>query len=446
MKRFTKLFACVIMTLCLSLTFACFVSARPDAQEAPKIENETTVDTTFFGNLKDDGKGCGVYTLITFVIDILTWGVGIAAVTGIAISGIYYLTAKGNEEQVIKSKRRIFEIVIGLVAYVVLYATLNFLLPGGNFNTSGKCAVSSTSSSQAGTINPWSSGQNSSSNKKSGGSGSGGSSAITGGISNPNLTTSEDGTISGTKEYTKTIASNPFGLSLKAPKNVAFKSSNKRVAVVNTQGVVYPNDVGEAVITASAGSSTFKIKVIINPRTSKPTIGQALTSHASQANQVKTGKWYKNNKYANWDHVFRFKDPVKAEIAADAMIAICNNNNIGYNNSNNKINTLTKALPGVNYNPSKINKKVYTSCDRAALAAVLVAGYHRDENGWGTGSSKYGGGGAPGVVKKLTKDSEHFYSFTDSSYTKTWKKLRRGDIIVDHIGGNGYRHVIMVVK
>ncbi len=444
MKRFTKIFACAIAILCFSIAFTCSVSARPAAQEAPVIEKDTTVDTTFFGNLRDDSKGCGIYTVIIFIIDILSLGIGIAAVAGIIISGIYYLTAKGNEEQLTKSKRRIYEIVIGLAAYAVLYAALNFLLPGGNFNTNSQCATSSSSSSKFGKKDAWTNHQQSSSSKKSGDSGA--SSAIVGGGSNPNLTTSEDGTISGTKEYTKTIASSPFGLSLKAPKNVAFKSSNKKVAVVNTQGVVYPNDVGEAIITASVGSSTFKIKVTINPRTSKPTIGQALTSHASQANQVKTGKWYKNNKYANWDHVFRFKDPVKAEIAADAMIAICNNNNIGYNNSNNKINTLTKALPGVNYNPSKINKKVYTSCDRAALATVLVAGYHRNENGWGTGSSKYGGGGAPGVVKKLTKDSEHFYSFTDSSYTKNWKKLRRGDIIVDHIGGNGYRHVIMVVK
>ena len=438
MKRFIKIFACVAVALLFSMTLICSVSARPKAQEAPKVDDTTTVDTTFFGNLEDDGKGCGVYTVIIFVVEMLTWGIGIAAIIGILVSGVYYLTAKGNEAQLTKSKHRIYEIVIGVLAYAVLYFALNFLLPGGNFNTSGQCAKSSTSSSNYGTQNSWTSQQSGDSNNSSDSNSSSGSG------NNSGFTSSTDGAISGTKEYQKTIASKPFKLKLTAPSNVAFKSSNKRVAVVTSDGTVYPNDVGEAIITASSGSNTFKIKVKIGVRTSKPTIGQALTSHTSQAKQVKTGKWYKNNNYANWDHVFRFKDPVKAEIAADAMIATCNNNNIGYNNSNNKINTFTNALIQANYNPSKITKKVYTSCDRAVLAAVLVAGYHRNQKGWAT--SGYGGGGAPGVYKKLKNDSGHFYTISDSSYTKHWNKLRRGDILVDHIGGNGHRHVIMVVK
>jgi hypothetical protein len=42
------------------------------------------------------------------------------------------LTAKGNEEQVKKAKRRIAEIVLGLAAYVTVYALLSWLLPGFN--------------------------------------------------------------------------------------------------------------------------------------------------------------------------------------------------------------------------------------------------------------------------------------------------------------------------
>ena len=56
-------------------------------------------------------------------------GVGILGVLGIVIVGIQYLTAGGNEEQTRKAKRRMFEIVIGLVAYVLVYAFLKFLLP-----------------------------------------------------------------------------------------------------------------------------------------------------------------------------------------------------------------------------------------------------------------------------------------------------------------------------
>lgn len=98
-------------------------------------DDDNVVETTFFGNLKDDGKGCGVYTILNLVVDILSIGIGIVAVIGIMVAGIQYLTAKGNEEQVRKAKRRIFEIVLGIVAYVFLYAGMQWLLPGGKLNT-----------------------------------------------------------------------------------------------------------------------------------------------------------------------------------------------------------------------------------------------------------------------------------------------------------------------
>ena len=67
--------------------------------------------------------------IIRFVVNILSIGVGIIAVIGITIAGIQYTTAGGNEEQTRKSKRRILEIVIGLAAYALLYAVLQFVLP-----------------------------------------------------------------------------------------------------------------------------------------------------------------------------------------------------------------------------------------------------------------------------------------------------------------------------
>lgn len=80
----------------------------------------------------DDGHGGGIKCIINLVIDILSIGVGVLGVIGISIAGIQYLTAGGNEEQTRKAKRRLFEIVIGLAVYVVLYAILKFLLPGFN--------------------------------------------------------------------------------------------------------------------------------------------------------------------------------------------------------------------------------------------------------------------------------------------------------------------------
>ena len=77
----------------------------------------------------DDGSGSSVTHVLNLVIDILTVGVGILGVIGITIVGIQYLTAGGNEEKTKKAKRRMLEIVIGLVAYVLIYALLNWLIP-----------------------------------------------------------------------------------------------------------------------------------------------------------------------------------------------------------------------------------------------------------------------------------------------------------------------------
>ena len=67
--------------------------------------------------------------ILNTVIDIMTIGIGILGVIGISVVGIQYLTAGGSEEKTRKAKRRMFEIVIGLVAYVILYAVVKWLMP-----------------------------------------------------------------------------------------------------------------------------------------------------------------------------------------------------------------------------------------------------------------------------------------------------------------------------
>ncbi|MBR3321398.1 MAG: hypothetical protein IKG04_05720 [Exiguobacterium sp.] len=74
--------------------------------------------------------GCATPTdILMLVVRIMTVGIGIIGAIGITVSGIQYITAGGNEEQTRKAKRRIFEIVIGFLAYVLLYAVLSFLVP-----------------------------------------------------------------------------------------------------------------------------------------------------------------------------------------------------------------------------------------------------------------------------------------------------------------------------
>ena len=99
------------------------------------------VRTNLFGNVQDDGAGCGVFTILNLVVDVLSMGVGILGVIGIVVVGINYLSAKGSPEQVERSKKRLLAIVIGLVAYALLYSGVQWLMPGGKLNTAEKCTT-----------------------------------------------------------------------------------------------------------------------------------------------------------------------------------------------------------------------------------------------------------------------------------------------------------------
>lgn len=111
-----------------------------------KSNYDGTVDTTFFGKIKGDDKGCSVFMVLNFIIEILTYGIGITAVIGISVFGIMYLTAGGDVGKTTKAKKRIYEIIIGLAIYAVLWALLNFLLPGGNLNSSNQCKTEESTS------------------------------------------------------------------------------------------------------------------------------------------------------------------------------------------------------------------------------------------------------------------------------------------------------------
>lgn len=68
--------------------------------------------------------------LLELVARILVYGLGVAAVIGVVVVGILYLTARDNEAQVTKAKQRLFDVVIGLVAWALLWTVLNWLTPG----------------------------------------------------------------------------------------------------------------------------------------------------------------------------------------------------------------------------------------------------------------------------------------------------------------------------
>ena len=75
-----------------------------------------------------NGEG-GIMNIVTLVVTILTGAVVVAGTIGIIICGVMWMTARDNEAQVAKAKKRMLDIVIGLVVWVLLALLANLFIP-----------------------------------------------------------------------------------------------------------------------------------------------------------------------------------------------------------------------------------------------------------------------------------------------------------------------------
>lgn len=91
----------------------------------------------------------GMWAILLIVINVLTAGVGILAVGGIVYGALLWTTAEDKADQLSKAKTVITDVVIGIIAFALLYSGLQFLIPGGVFNrTSSVASVTNTTSNK----------------------------------------------------------------------------------------------------------------------------------------------------------------------------------------------------------------------------------------------------------------------------------------------------------
>ncbi len=118
----------------VGLSPAYFVSAISCGTDS----NGNQITTSIIGcspNTNAKGaEGTAVWSLLLVAINILTAGVGIAAVGGIIYGAIMYATSGGSPENVKKARTIITNVVIGIIAYAFMFTILNFITPGGLFN------------------------------------------------------------------------------------------------------------------------------------------------------------------------------------------------------------------------------------------------------------------------------------------------------------------------
>ncbi len=72
-----------------------------------------------------------INTYVNPIVTLLTILVGVAAAISVVVAGIQYASAGDDPGKVQKAKGRIWQTVLGLLAYLFLAAFLNYIVPGG---------------------------------------------------------------------------------------------------------------------------------------------------------------------------------------------------------------------------------------------------------------------------------------------------------------------------
>lgn len=95
--------------------------------------SDTTVSAS---SAKSSLKGNPIIQDLKDVVNFLAAGVGIVVIANVILGGIQYSMAGGNADGVGKAKTRITNALLALLAFLLMYGFLQWIIPGGVFNSS----------------------------------------------------------------------------------------------------------------------------------------------------------------------------------------------------------------------------------------------------------------------------------------------------------------------
>lgn len=128
MKKYLKIAAIALFAVVLT---GAVVIATSESVAASGCE--TAVLPQEWCNNSADPDDNGIFKMIRFVLNLLGGGISIVGVIGIVICGVMYLTARDNEAQVAKAKKRLIDVVIGVAIWFVFAfganGIMNLLMP-----------------------------------------------------------------------------------------------------------------------------------------------------------------------------------------------------------------------------------------------------------------------------------------------------------------------------
>lgn len=123
-------FSLIILTTNLVTAAPVVPSDNSSVQGAPSEEDVRTYNCS--GKTSDEClKTNPIVQWLNVLINVFAGIIGIGAVVMIIVAGIQYMSARDNPQAVQSAKEKITSVVIGLVAFGLLYAFVNWLIPGG---------------------------------------------------------------------------------------------------------------------------------------------------------------------------------------------------------------------------------------------------------------------------------------------------------------------------
>ena len=87
----------------------------------------------FTGSTNDVEKS-GLFGVLSMTIKIMSGLIGIIAVCGLAYGGFIYASAENDQSRVNEGRTIIRNVIIGIIFFSLMVATLNFILPGRIFS------------------------------------------------------------------------------------------------------------------------------------------------------------------------------------------------------------------------------------------------------------------------------------------------------------------------
>ncbi|PSO43257.1 hypothetical protein BRC19_01535 [Candidatus Saccharibacteria bacterium QS_5_54_17] len=109
-------------------------SGASDGSSGECGENEVEVSVEVGGNRcvqnsENSLENNAIVVYLRYLIQFLTAGVGLVITIMIVVGGFQYITAGENSQKVQAAKQKIFNAVLALILFILMYALLNYLVP-----------------------------------------------------------------------------------------------------------------------------------------------------------------------------------------------------------------------------------------------------------------------------------------------------------------------------